>query len=384
MSRKPIIAYIESDRSRSLSDDNPNRDALSYFLREHCGCEVVQYRYDCDFQEDLPRLKKYSDCHQLILVIVKQEEYSDQHKQVLQLVRGKLSATLPVVVIPDGWGDKRFGNSSDDNSVHVFDHTDTELVELVNRLVAEWKPPYNWLGAETAEDQATLTAQLENAYRKHYLGDDNEGMFGTPDHNHMIIAEALRLRLLPAEFLKSEFDDTIEEVRRVFASTKSSVYKREVAKIRKMTDEERKAFSHTLQRARGYEPAEGGGVYVTRASCGNNVNGFAIDPVTLETHITYRFGEHHLCGDMLARRIQAIEALRNRKHLYELDDEKERECRWRLITGLIFSEIDGFATSLLQLYTGEADKKQIRQVVRFLHKQQKFIPVDHDGQLIEG
>ena len=200
----------------------------------------------------------------------------------------------------------------------------------------------------------------------------------------MIIAEALRLRLLPAEFLKSEFDDTIEEVRRVFASAKSSVYKREVAKIRKMTDEERKAFSHALQRARGrgYEPAEGGGVYVTRASCGNNVNGFAIDPVTLETHITYRFGEHHLCGDILARRIEAIEALRNRKNRYELDDDKERECRWRLITGLIFSEIDGFATPMLQLYTGEADEKEIRKVVRFLREQQKFIPVNHDGQLI--
>ncbi len=382
MAKKPIVAYIESDHSGSLSGDNHNRDALSYFLREHCGCGVVPYRYDCDFEEDLPRLKKYSDCRQLILVIVKQEEYLDQHEKVLQLVRKQLSATLPVVVIPDGWGDKRFGGSPDDKSVYVFDHTDTGLVELVNRFVAEWKPPCNWLGAETAEDQATLMAQLENAYHKHYLGDDNEGMFGTPDHNHMIVAEALRIRLLPVEFLKAEFDDTIEEVRRVFASAKSSVYKREVAKIRKMTDEERKAFSHALQRARGYEPAEGGGVYVTRASCGNNVNGFAIDPVTLETLITFRFGMHHMAGDMLAERIKAIEALRNRRNRYELEDDAERECRWRLITGLIFSEIDGFATPLLQLYTGEADEEQVHKVVHFLREQQKFIPVNHDGQLI--
>lgn len=379
MARKPIVAYIESDSSGSFSDDNPNRDALSYFLREHCGCEVVQYRYDCDFAEDMPRLKKYSDCRQLILVIVKQEEYSDQHEAVLQSVRNQLFATLPVVVVPDGWGDKRFGGSPD-NSVYVFNHTDAGLVELVNRLVAEWKPPINWLGAETAEDQATLMAQLENAYRKHYLDDDNEGMFGTPDHNHMIVAEALRLRLLPAQFLKTEFDDTIEEVRRLFVPAKSSVYKREVAKIRKMTDEERKAFSHALMRARGYEPVESGGVYVTSASCGNNVNGFAVDPITLETHITYRFGEHHLCADKLARRIEVIEALRNRKHM--LCQEEEWAVHRRLISGLIFSEIDGFATPLLQLYTGEADEEQVRKVVRFLREQQKFIPVNHDGQLI--
>ena len=383
MARKPIVAYIASDNSGSFGDDNPNRDALIYFLREHCGCEVVQYRDNCDFSEDLPRLKRYSDCRQIILMIVKQEEYSDQHERVLQSVRKQLSATLPIVVISHGWSDKRFGGSPE-NLVFAFDYIDTGLVELVNRLVAEWKPPLNWLGAETAEDQATLMAQLENAYRKHYLGDDNEGMFGTPDHNHMIVAEALRLRLLPVEFLKSEFDDTIEEVRRAFAPAKSSVYNREVAKIRKMTDKERKTFSHALLRARGYVLAERGGVYVNRASYGNNVNGFAIDPVTLETSITYRFGQHHLCKDILAQRIRAIEALRNRKHLYELDDDGERECRWRLITGLIFSKIDGFTTPLLQLYIGEADSEQVRKIVRFLREQQKFIPVDHKGQLIEG
>lgn len=382
MARKPIVVYIENTSSRDIYDDNPNCDALSYFLREHCDCEVVQYRDDFDFEEDLARLKKYSECRQLILVIVKQEEYSDQHEKVLQLVRTQLCISLPVVVIPDGWGEKRFSGSSDDSSVYAFNHTDIGLVKLVKRLITEWKPPYNWLGAETMEDQTTLMAQLENAYRKHYLGDDNERMFGSPDHDHMIIAEALRIRLLPSGFLKEEFDDTIEEVPRAFAPVEFSVYKREVAKIRKMTGEKRKAFSHTLMRARGYEPSESGGVYVTRASCGDNVNGFAIDPVTLETLITFRFGMHHMVGDMLARRIQAIEALRNHKHLYELDDDEERGCRWRLITGLIFSEIDGFTTPLLQLYTGEAGKKQIRRVVRFLREQQKFIPVDHDGQLI--
>lgn len=384
MARKPVVAYIESDSSGSLSDDNPSRDALSYFLREHCGCEVIQYRYDHDFKEDLSRLKKYSDCRQLILVIVKQEEYSDQHEQVLQLVRGQLSATLPVVVLPDGWGEKRFGGSSDDKSVYVFDHTDTELVELVNRLTTEWKPPNNWLGAETAEDQATLMAQLENAYRKHYL-DDDEGMFGTPDHNHMIVAEALRIKLLPASLLKAEFDDTIEEVPRVFAPAQPSAYKKELEKIRKMSGEARTAFEHALMRARGHEPAEGGGVFVRRASCGDNINGFAIDPVTLETLITYRFGMHHMTGDMLARRIEAIEALRNRKGRHGLTDDEERECRWRLVTGLIFSKIDGFATPILQLYTGhEAEPKDVRKVTRFLKEQQTFIPVDHDGQLIEG
>lgn len=383
MARKPIVAYIESDSSQSFSEGNHNRDALSYFLREHCGCEVAQYRYNYDFEEDISRLKRYSDFDQLILVIVKQEEYSDQHEKVIQLVRAQLCVHLPIVVIPDGWGDKRFGGCPDDKSVYVFDHTDAGLVELVNRLVAEWKPPLNWLGAETPQDQATLMDQLENAYRTHYP-DDDDGMLGTPDRNHMIIAEALRIKLMPVEFLKTEFDDTLVEVPREFVSVEPCVYGSEVAKIRGMSEDERTAFSHKLMRARGWEPASTGGVYVTSASCGNNVNGFAIDPVTMETLVTHRFGMHHMAGDMLARRIQAIEAIRSRNHYYDLPEDKERECRWRLITGLIFPEIDGFSTPILQLYTGETDEEQLRKVVHFFRKQQEFIPVDHDGQLIEG
>lgn len=381
MDKKPIVAYIENSDSGIFVNGNHYRDALCYFLRENCGCEVVQYENNYEFKEDLHRLKKYSACRQLILVIVKQEVFSDQHEQILQLVRCQLCTNIPVVVIPDRWIDEPFNGSPDDNWVYAFDYTDSDLVELVDRLVTEWKPSHNWFGAETAEDQVTLMAQLENAYRKHYLSDGNKGMLGTPDRNHIIVAEALRVRLLPAEFLKAEFDDTIEAVPLALASIKPSVYKQEEAKIRKMTDEERKALSHALLRERGYEPTENGGVYVTRASCGESVNGFAIDPVTLETHITYRFGEHHLCGDILALRINAIEALQNCKQPYALDYEKEQECRWRLITGLIFSEINGFTIPLLQLYTSDADEEQIRKVVHFLQKLQKFILVDHDGNL---
>ena len=384
MARKPIIVYIEGDNAGIFDDDNPDRDALSYFLREYCGCEVIQYWHDYDFGEDLSRLKRYSDCRQIVLVIVKQMKYSEQHERVLQLVRGRLSANLPIVVIPDGWRDERFSGSPDDRLVYIFDHTDMGLVELVSRLVAEWEHHHDWLGAETEEDQIILMARLENAYRKYYLDDECERMFGTPDYNHIVVAEALRVKLLPVEFLKAEFDDAIEEAPRVFGLIQPSAYKKELEKIRNMSGEERMVFKNMLMRARGLEPMEGGGVFVRRVSCGDNINGFAIDPVTLEALITYRSGFHHMAGDRLARRIQAIEALRNHKSRFDLSDDEKRECNWRLITGLIFSKIDGFAIPMLQLYTGEADNKQISKVARFLKNQRKFIPVDHDGQLIEG
>jgi len=379
MTRKPLIAYIESDHN-SFSDDNPDRGALSYFLREHCGCEVVLYDNDYYFEEDINRLKRDAESGVLILIIAKQERYSDQHKGIIARVRKEFSKTLPIVVIPEGWGDERFTGDPSDTSVYVFDHTDVELTKLVENLTTAWKPPVSWLGAETREDQAILMSQLENAYRKHYLDDDNDGMFGTPDHNHQIVAEALRIKLLPVEFLKAEFDDTLEKDDRVFVASEPSVYEKEVVRVRTMTDEERKEFDHRLMRARGYEPAEGGGVFVTRATCGNGVNGFAIDPVTLENLTTHRFGEHHLAKDMLARRIERIEVLRNRK----LSEDDEHECHWRLMSGLIFSEIDGFTTPILCLYRKGADDDGIKRVASFLKKEQMFIPVTPDGQLIEG
>lgn len=383
MAKKPTIAYIESDHN-GYSDDNPDRGALSYFLREHCGCEVILYDNDYYFDEERGRLKKLVDSNSLILVIAKQERYSEQHKEIVAKVRDGFSKTLPIVVIPDGFGDERFNGDPADPLVYVYDHTDAELVTLVNRLVAEWKPPLNWLGAETPEDQAILLQQLENAYRKHYLDDDSDRMLGSPDHNHQVVAEALRIRLLPSSLIKAEFDDTIERKVRVFVTAQTSVYEKELERIRTMTEDERKEFDHRLMRARGYEPAEGGGVFVTRATCGNGVNGFAIDPVTLENLTTHRFGEHHLAKDMLARRIERIEALRNRKNCYELSEDDERKCHWRLMSGLIFSEIDGFTTPILCLYREDVDDEGVKKVASFLRKEMMFIPVTPDGQLIEG
>jgi len=383
MKKKPIIVYIESD-GKCFSDDNPDRGALSYFLREHCGCEVILYNNDYYFDEERDRLKKLVDSNSLILVIIKQEMYSDQHKEIIAKVRDGFSKTLTVVVIPDGFGDERFNGDPADPLVYIYDHTDAELVTLVNRLVSEWKPPLNWLGAETPEDQAILLQQLENAYRKYYLDDDSDRMFGSPDYNHQVVAEALRIRLLPSSLIKAEFDDTIERKVRVFVTAQTSVYEKESERIRTMTEDECKEFGHCLMRARGYEPIESGGVYVTSFSRGANVNGFAIDPVTLENLTTHRFGEHHLAKDMLARRIKSIEELRSRKNYYGLGVDDEHKCHWRLMSGLIFLEIDGFTTPILCLYRNNTDDEGVKKVVSFLRKERKYIPVTPDGQLIEG
>jgi len=377
-----VIAYVEQKSKGYDGDDNPERDALYYFLRERCGYEVLLYDYDWYFREDLPRLKKYSQASQIILVMVCQQEYSNEHERVISQVRKELSAEMPIVVFPGGFGEQ-FKERSDDK-VYTFYHTDAELIEFIKLLALKWKPPTTILGVGTEEERNLLLSQLENAYTKHYLQEDDERMFGTPDFNHSIVAEALRIGLLPTIFLKEEFDDTLEEDERVFIPSKPSVYRQELRRIQKMTPEERKCFADTILRAWGREPAEGGGVYVTRVNCGSKVNGYAIDPITLETLINHRFGLHHMTGEMLARRILNIEALRTRKYRWDLSEDEERDCKWRLITGLIFNEIPGFETPILQLRTHESNNDHIRKIARLLKNQQVFIPVDFYGAILGG
>lgn len=386
MSGKPIIAYIEREGYGTFAA-NHQRDALSYFLREHCGCQIVQYHYTHDFEADLSWLRKHTGCNQLILVIIKQEQYSDQHLNILQLVRTKLSKNLPIVVIPEGWGDEQFSGIPGDNAIYIFDHTDPELIDLVNHLVALWKPLNNWLGAESSEDQVMLMKRLEKAYRQHYLSYEDDLTLGTPDIDHMVIAEALRIRLLPAEFIKAEYDDIIEQSFRAFIPTTISTYEQETEKIKLMSDIERRSFANMLLTARGCKPcADGIGLIQARGSYGEGVNGFAIDPITLESLITYTTGEHRVVGNLLAKRILIIEALRNRKKHYEIVDENEQEwrCCCRLITGLIFSSIKGFTTPILQIYTGEATEDQIRKVANFINLQRKYILVYSSGHLVSG
>lgn len=383
MEIKPIIAYIENDSHDADLIGSPRRDALSYFLREHCGFKVILYRLGDFFRDDLPALKNYASREMLTLVIVRQE--FGQENEVIRSVRTELSENLPIVVIPDDWLgangiDEKFIPPPDDKLIHVFDHTDAGLIDLVENIAASWKSKRGWLGATSKEDRTRLSAQLEQTYRSN-LDDGDEK--GASDPNHMVVAEALRLRLLPPELIKKQFDDKLEASPAKTLKTQPSVYIKEFEKIRDMNKDERLNFKHALMRAQGQEPAESGGVYVRRATCGSDINGFAIDPVTMETLETSRFGLHHAAADMLAHRIRVIEALKIRKNHYFMTDEEENACRWRIMRGLIYLKLDGFQTPILELIAlQDHSEKDIRKVIRFLRKQQKYIPVNYHGQLI--
>ncbi len=365
---KPVIAYIEDDVYLREVNDNPDRDALRYFLEKNCGCEVFLYRFSRQFENDILRIKKYFFCGRLILVIVKQEEHLDQHEEIIRIVRENLSPALPVVVIPDYRAKNLFAGSPGEVSVYASDYLDPKLIELVRNLAIEDRPLCDWLGADRTEGQAMLPAQLQNAYRTHT---NDETALGTPEYNHMIVAEALRIKLLPAELLKAEFDDTLKTCPAIFSASPHETYEKELERIRKMNEEEREEFRRDLRWKIG------------EVSCGNDVNGFAIDPLTLETLITSSFGLHRMAGYLLKKRIELIETLVRRRRFGELDEEESHACRRRVMQGLIFKRVSGFETPILQLNTYPVETPQeVHRVGCFLRREKKFIPVDDEERII--
>ncbi len=380
MIKKPVIAFVESESRRVFEDDNPDRDALAYFLREHCGCTVLIYRHDDNLRDDLLKLKELYELNQLILVIVKQLEYYDQHTPVIQVVRQNFSADFPIVVIPEGWEGDRFKGVDGDDRIYIFDHFDTGLIDLVKDLVSKSKPVQGWLGADN-NDYVTLQEQLNTAYQSHAT---DESVLGTASLNDMTVAEALRIRLLPSELIEEEFDKTLEPKEKKEIVIEPGTYKEDFEKIRTMDNNARKSFFLSLMRARGEEPGPGGvGVFVVGIGLGDNVNGFAIDPITLESLTTYRFGLHNYAGDLLGHRVIGIEALKKREHSYDTEEEDIWDIKRRLITGLVFLEISGFTTPILQLFDLKGvETRYIKKVAEFIIRQQKFIPVDYDCKLV--
>ncbi len=379
MPMKPSIIYIESPH-RYSDYDNHDRAALSYILRERCGCNIILYDSESDFNENFTAVKKQVNLELTIAVIVRQQKYDYQHVRMIKKIRQDLSATIPIIVIPEMNGEtEAFKSSSEDPVTYGFDHYDICLINLVESLVAGWNRPINWLGAETCREQGRLMIQLENAHIVNYP--DDERTFGASNTNDQIVAEALRIKLLPTQFLKAEFDDTLPNKAQVFEIIEPSIYEIEVARLRTQTNLERESLKNSMTRAEGYEPMGDGGLRRVEMSCGNDVNGYAIDPITMENLVTTSFGDHHLAAQKLEPRIAYIESFKRRN-----DDEttnKKECCLWRLVKGLIFLQLNGFSTPILCIHHTEGlEKDQLRRIVEFIRNERKFIPVDYDCNLL--
>ncbi len=222
-------------------------------------------------------------------------------------------------------------------------------------------PPINWLGADNKYDQEQVLHQLQAVYKVHCT---ENSLLGTPDLNHCIVAEALRIKLLPTECLKAEFDDALPKNLRNFINAKEEEYSDAFNRLKEFSAKQRQNLVTMLLYEQGYENG-----YRKRLYCSTKVSGFAIDPLSLEFSITEGFANHQL----------AIHILVNRLRLGLKD-----AFNGRIISGLIFSDIFQWLQIPLVQFDMIDDyyPKEFIKVISFIIKKRMFIPVNHDGKVV--
>jgi hypothetical protein len=378
MIRRPLVAYIEPKDTNFAGIDNYERDALIYYLKSECNCDLCEYTYHSYFTEDLVNLLRYLKAGILSLILIKQDRWDDEYLETINFIRNKISKTIPVIVIRHMSAENKFNKDLVDEFVFdAYHHHSSGITDLIKQALLKYQPPLNWLGPESREEEALLMIRLENAYRQSHCYDD-DGMLGTPDYNHQVVAEVLRLDIYPVEFLKAELDDVIWPDFKDFLLefnnvTISPSFDEEVKRLRAMTEDDRSKLRELIDKASGYE-----GGYKTRETLGNLVSGFAIDPVTLEFLITDRYGAHSAAKKCLSYRIADIEALRTNSFF---DDE---DCFWRLISGYLYRKVPGFKTPLLIVMMDDIKSEEhFERFISFTREKKKFILITWNGKILE-
>lgn len=385
MARKPVVACVAGSSWHDFTGgEKPFWDAFVYVLREDYAYDVKNFSCAQHLFESWPEIESLAQTGLLALFILKEDCYYDQVTVTVSRIRERLAAPLPVVVIPeDRYGDERFQPDPSDPLLYVLEHEEIRFKNLLRDIAASWIPPLNRLGADSPSEQALLYSQLLQAYRNSYLvGDREDTVLGVPDVNGQVVAEALRIDQTPTSLLRAEFDTVLDPYDHPVLVADSSIYLEESRRIRYFSDAERERFVNILYRMRGQE-VEGDIVRVVSVSCGEQVNGFAIDPATLEYLITTRFSEHHLAKQKLASRIVWIGKMREqftRERMFETDLQNQ------IIKGLVFRDVEGFQTPVVQLHLYDScfEQEDLERVVAFLRERRMFIPVTYDGELIRA
>ena len=269
------------------------------------------------------------------------------------MIKEEISTKLPLLIIKNFRADKKLEDG--------YWYEDEKLYDLIKIYVSDFNPRTNYFGVETRDDCNLLISQLEAVYNDNY----SESI---PSSNDTVALEAIRLRLLPPEIIKEEFDKPLRK-KIDFREIPQGAFKEEILRIDSMTQQEReemvKSFKYILEEI------------TTRNAY--NVSGFAIDPITMEYSISSGFGNHGLARLNIDHIIEMIENLNRSKDKQEFNKDELRDRKNMIIGGFIFTN---FKVPILMIMS-EADNQNVLKIGRFFIDQRKFVPIDWDGKVIK-
>ncbi len=347
---KPIIAVIGRSGHGLHGDMNYDRDALIYFISLKFFCEInLIPRLDSDSQQEVEELCFIFKQRRLATALILQDRYGDdRHEVTAKILKNRLSMEFPILFVKNGMADYDLGKLG-------YFYDDPALIKAIETILSSFRPSTNYFGVETKRESVFIQQQLEKAYRINYRD-------SMAPSNDFIVLEAIRLRLLPSELIKKEFDNVLIGIL-------------ENPTIDNLTlEKERESIKHLLE-----DPEKLMSLLESSAdsvSRGYEIAGFAIDPITLQYSYFSGFGKHRLTTIDLVDRLSRFYLMIGNSFI---DDY---ELQSRFIEGEIFFQVPGFKTPIMRFY-GRNKKEDVEKVVRHLSAKEKYIFIDVDHNLLQ-
>lgn len=215
-----------------------------------------------------------------------------------------------------------------------------------------------YISPNEIREQDRLSKQLENSYYINFIdGDNEEVMLGIPSVSEQIVAQSLRLNQMSGEIVEIVFDNTIIQPLK-YETEEEQKFQQELKRFEDMSEEAKERLLNKFAEM------------TKDVGFGENVHGFAYDPKTGESVIT---GDcyHTVANKVLSNKLEATE------------EDYDRYERRRILYGLIFT-VEEFSVPIFrQAYNNYLDDNCHSKSIHFLSRQQDFIPIDYEGNIIK-
>jgi hypothetical protein len=361
MPQRPIILHVGAFDDMPEKQADRESAALSLFLRLHWPmAEVIEWRFFGEPETDLAQ--HWQRTGELRLVVVSGERRSrDSDAREADMALGN----TPILLMDGPSVD--LSAMEKHQTITVFKDLDEPLMALVDGLIASWRP-LDWLG--WAGTLATEQIGCQTLKRWHALDCDGRELV-EPDDNHRIVAAALRLRLLPCSLLAEAYDQHLPEEQPSDEAVSTSAYEQACEATRRMSDEERQELLDNLARRTW-------GEYL-----GTSVRGLAIELTTGQIITTSGEGLHGQAAHYLLVQTESFMQMDHKSG-------REQHRQYYIVSGWVVHSCPGLSlpVAFLGRYDWEKDEPVIpaekrRQAAYILRRDGRFLPIDHEGRLVE-
>ena len=392
---KPIAFVIGKRFSPTFHamDNHHTIDAVEIVLQS-LGFFVWRYENKYQLEEAIANFTRLASLKRVVLVVTSWDRYEDEtggyagsHVDIIQMVR-KADSLVPILIL-NPWGDAKSLLETYQHCHCHFDH-DPEVVQLCKSVQQQFAPqPGLFDDTVSLSDISYLREELTRVDKNEAPSDDDPGCLGFSGSDTRASRQAMRLRLTPSELLRRDWDQQLKPRQPISEKVQvdSKLIKAAIKKIGAFDEAEQKSFEDALLHAEGYMRDPSGGVRVIRGTGrGQNISGFAIDLVTLESIEVNEFGLHQMVPQWLRDRIETIETMRLGRSLTEQED---LDLHRRIIRGTVMYGVDGFKSPICVLCCKNplngTDLNEIEQarLAQHLITHCRMVPLDQEYHLIK-